>query len=180
VQFLQHNQQQGGHPQLGIRQRMAGQRMDGYNFQRLKTEILQRSSAPDWETAKKEWRLVQIIEAEEPETCLCGHHPVMEICTINNRLTEVSVDVGNVCAKRFLGFRSDLIFAAVKQLRLDDTKGLNDEAAAFFREQGVLNDWEYAFSADSARKRVLSSRQAVVRQRINAKVLRGIAQRGLK
>jgi hypothetical protein len=44
---------------------------DGYNFQHLKAEILKLSRATDWEVAKKEWKLVDISEVEEPETCLC-------------------------------------------------------------------------------------------------------------
>jgi hypothetical protein len=43
---------------------------DGYNFQQLKAAILALSRATDWEVAKKEWRLVEISEADEPETCL--------------------------------------------------------------------------------------------------------------
>ena len=40
---------------------------DGYNFQQLKAAILALSRATDWEVAKKEWRLVEISEADEPE-----------------------------------------------------------------------------------------------------------------
>jgi hypothetical protein len=43
---------------------------DGFNFQQLKA-----SRATDWEVAKSEWRLVEISEVDEPETCLCGHYP---------------------------------------------------------------------------------------------------------
>ncbi|WP_260923189.1 hypothetical protein [Novosphingobium sp. 9] len=37
------------------------------------------SRATDWEVAKKEWRLVEISEADEPETCLCGYFPIVEL-----------------------------------------------------------------------------------------------------
>lgn len=59
---------------------------EGYNFIRLRQAILARSQASDWETARKEWGLVTIFEAGEPETCLCGHYPIIEICEIANRL----------------------------------------------------------------------------------------------
>ena len=49
---------------------------DGFNFKQLKTEILERSRAKDWDAAKAEWRLVDVYEADEPDTCLCGHHPI--------------------------------------------------------------------------------------------------------
>jgi len=80
------------------------------------------SRATDWETARKEWALVDIIEADEPETCLCGHYPIMEICEIRNRVIGKTTEVGNVCVKRFLGVRSDLIFTAVKKIRKDIEK----------------------------------------------------------
>jgi hypothetical protein len=90
---------------------------DGYNFIQLKKEILSLSKAEDWETARKEWALVEDYEADEPETCLCGHFPIIEICEIRNRVTNALAEVGNRCVKRFLGFRSDLIFDALKRIR---------------------------------------------------------------
>jgi hypothetical protein len=74
---------------------------DGYNFATLKASILALSQATDWEVAKKEWALVEIYEADQPETCLCDHTPIIEICTIRNRLNSNNADVGNVCVKRY-------------------------------------------------------------------------------
>lgn len=55
---------------------------EGYNFKRLKAAILALSHADVWDLAKWEWRLVGVLEADEPETCLCGYHPIIEICSI--------------------------------------------------------------------------------------------------
>ena len=153
---------------------------DGYNFQRLKAEILCLSGADDWETARKEWSLVDVFEAEAPETCLCGHFPIREVCVIENRLTGNRTDVGNQCVRRFLGYRSDLIFSAIKKIRKDFSKSLNTDAIAFFREKGVLNEWEYQFSQDTLRKRVLSDRQIKARVKINEKVINAISRRGFR
>jgi hypothetical protein len=112
---------------------------EGFNFKTLKREILALSKAVDWETAKKEWSLVDIIESDEPETCLCGHYPIIEICTIANRITKNIAEVGNVCVKRFLGIRSDLVFAGIKRIKGDITKSLNDDSIVFFKEKGVLD-----------------------------------------
>lgn len=46
---------------------------DGYNFQQLKSEILALSKAQDWAVAKKEWKLVAVSEADEPER---GHRRI--------------------------------------------------------------------------------------------------------
>lgn len=56
---------------------------------------------------------------------------------------------GTRCVKRFLGLRSDLIFAAIKQIRKDITKSLKADAIVFFRERGLLTSWEYNFLQDT-------------------------------
>ncbi|CAH1648210.1 hypothetical protein [Chelatococcus asaccharovorans] len=152
---------------------------DGYNFQQLKAAILALSRATDWEVAKKEWRLVEISEADEPETCLCDHFPIIELCTISNATTGKSVDVGNVCVKRFLGFRSDLIFQSLKRVRADPDTAIGPDATAFFHERGVINDWEYHFQQSTMRKRNLSHRQLATRRSINQKVIAAVGRRGL-
>jgi len=60
---------------------------EGYNFQKLRAHILPLSSTSGWKVAAKEWSLTGIFEADQPETCICGHFPILEICTIYNRLT---------------------------------------------------------------------------------------------
>lgn len=152
---------------------------DGYNFQQLKAAILALSRATDWEPARLEWKLVGISEADEPETCLCGHFPIVELCSITNRVTGNSTDVGNVCVKRFLGFRSDLIFASIKRIRKDVDKSIGAEATVFFHERGVINDWEYRFQQSTHAKRNLSVKQLASRHTINRKVLAAVARRGL-
>lgn len=152
---------------------------DGYNFKQLKAEILKLSRAHDWETARKEWVLVDIFEVEEPNTCLCGHTPIIEICEIANRVTGKHAEVGNRCVKRFLGFRSDLIFTAIKKIRKDSEKSLNADAITFFFERGLLNEWEYRFLQDTMRKRDLTAKQLEKRVAINLKVLRAVAKKGI-
>jgi hypothetical protein len=111
---------------------------DGYNFKQLRERILVVSAASDWDVARKEWGLIEIHEADQPETCLCGHFPIIEICTISNRLTKKRVEVGNRCVRRFLGFRSDLIFKSIKAIRRDCARSMNADAIAFFNERGLL------------------------------------------
>ena len=45
---------------------------------KLTEEILKRSQSNVWDMAKLEWKLNEIYEAEEPETCLCGHFSIGE------------------------------------------------------------------------------------------------------
>lgn len=153
---------------------------DTYNFKKLREKILIMSRAQDWEIARKEWALINIIETDVPEQCLCGHYPIIEICEIRNSLTGHSTEVGNVCVKRFMGFRSDLIFTGIKRIRANIEKSLNADTIVFFKERGVITDWEYRFLQDTKRKRNLSAKQLSVRKRINSKVLSAVERRGIQ
>ena len=152
---------------------------EGFNFKQLKAEILARSRASDWEVAKNEWRLVAVSEADEPETCLCGHFPIIELCTISNSINGASVDVGNVCVKRFLGLRSDQIFITLKKIRNDMSASVGEAAMIFFHERGVINDWEYNFLSSNFRRRNFSKKQLDIRRGINEKIIRSVARRGI-
>jgi hypothetical protein len=153
---------------------------DGYNFQVLSAEILKLSKAKDWAVARREWSLIDIYEADEHETCLCEHYPIREICVIRNSITKATTEVGNVCVRRFLGFRSDLIFAALKRIKKDISKSLNEDALVFFYERGVFSDKEYSFLQSTMRKRELSVRQARWRKILNQRVIEAVARRGLQ
>jgi hypothetical protein len=138
---------------------------------KLTEEIINRSQSKVWDMAKLEWSLHQIYEAEEPETCLCGHFPIIEICTLRNKLNGQFAIVGNCCVKKFIGLPSDLIFQAVKRVRKDNQKSLNAEAIQHAYEKGWINEWEYKFSIDTMRKRNLSQKQLQTRMKVNEKML---------
>jgi hypothetical protein len=138
---------------------------------KLIEEILKRSQAQIWDIAKQEWSLYQIYEAEAPETCLCGHFPIIEICTLHNKLNGEFATVGNCCVKKFIGLPSDLIFQAVKRVRKDNQKSLNAEAIQHAHDKGWINDWEYNFSIDTMRKRALTGKQLQTRMKVNEKML---------
>jgi hypothetical protein len=95
-------------------------------------------------------------------------------------MTQRTTEVGNVCVRRFLGFRSDLIFSAIKKIRKDSTKSLNADAIRFFRERGLLTDWEYDFLQNTKSRRNLTPAQMETRKRINNKVLMAVARRGFR
>lgn len=48
----------------------------------LMREIVALSQASTWDKAKLECELESVYEEEEPDTCLCGHFPINEICVI--------------------------------------------------------------------------------------------------
>lgn len=153
----------------------------GYNFKRLRDAILPLSRADDWVAAKKEWELVNISQAEpdEPETCLCGHHPILELCEIRNRLTRHTAIVGNQCVRRFLGLESEALFRGIRRIRQDITKSMGADLAVWLFERRLITQWEYEFQSNTTRKRNLSDKQLHHRQQINRKALRAIKRRGV-
>lgn len=138
---------------------------------KLTKEIIDLSVADIWDIAKLEWSLANIYEAEEPERCLCGHFPIIEICILKNKHNANSATVGNCCVKKFIGLPSDKIFQAVKRIRKDNKKSLNAEAIDHAFRKGWINEWEYNFSIDTMRKRKLSYKQLQTRIKVNEKML---------
>lgn len=149
---------------------------DGYNFKQLSTAIIALSENDTWEAARLEWRLLQIYEADEPDICLCGHTPIIEICVLKNIKNETQTEVGNVCVKRFMGIRSDKIFACVKKIRIDLDKAPNADTIELMFEQRLITAWERQFSFDTIRKRALSANQLTKRREINRKILGNIVR----
>jgi hypothetical protein len=137
----------------------------------LTTEILGRSVARTWDEAKLEWSLLEVYEAEKPETCLCGHFPIVELCVLLNRLNRVQATVGNCCVKKFIGLPSDKIFQAVKRVRKDHDKSLNAEAVQHAFDRGWISEWEKNFYFGIMRKRNLSVKQTAKKSEINELVL---------
>jgi hypothetical protein len=134
---------------------------------RLTEAIIARSVAKTWDAAKLEWKLHGIYFDDEPQTCLCGHFPIIEICTILNQHNGQFADVGNCCVKKFLGLPSDKIFQAIKRIQKDDTKSLNAEAIQHAHERGWINEWERDFYLNTMRKQVLSRKQRAKREQVN-------------
>ena len=139
---------------------------------RLASEITALSEADGWGVAKLEWVLHEVYEAEEPETCLCGHFPIIELCVISNTLNGNLATVGNCCVKKFIGLPSDKIFQAVKRVRKDVSRSLNAEAISHAFARGWLSSWERDFYYNIMRKRVLTAKQALKKQEINELVMK--------
>jgi hypothetical protein len=137
----------------------------------LTAEILNRSVARTWDEAKLEWSLLEVYESDAPNTCLCGHFPIVELCVLINRRNRVQVTVGNCCVKKFIGLPSDKIFQAVKRIRKDQSKSLNAEAIQHAFERRWISEWEKRFYFDIMRKRNLSAKQVAKKIDINQRVL---------
>jgi hypothetical protein len=140
----------------------------------LITEILERSVAQTWDEARREWSLYEIYEADEPETCLCGHFPIIELCVLSNRHNGIQATVGNCCVKNFIGLPSDRIFQAIKRIRRDPSNSLNPEAIQHAFDRQWITEWERDFYLTIMRKRNLTEKQSAKKLQINDRVLRHV------
>lgn len=135
--------------------------------QQLKDELLQLSNSQSWDVARTEWNLYEVYENPNFDTCTCGHYPIKECCILHNRLTRNKAMVGNCCVKNFMGLPSDLIFQAVKRVRTDRTKSLNQQTLDYGLSKGWVSDWEYRFYMNIMRKRSLTYKQAQKKEQVN-------------
>jgi hypothetical protein len=145
--------------------------VEGMSEFKLSKEIIELSESNVWDAAKLEWSLAQIYEADDPERCLCGHFPIIEICILQNKHNRNQATVGNCCVKKFIGLPSDKIFQAVKRVRKNNEKSLNAEAIGHAYRNEWINEWEYNFSIDTVRKIKLSAKQLQTRVKVNEKML---------
>lgn len=137
----------------------------------LANEIVTLSVADTWDAALREWDLDYIYRVDAAETCLCGHYPILELCVIVNEKNNNHATVGNVCVKKFFGIDCDAVFSNIKKIKNDISKAVNVETIDYACDRKWINEWETNFYLDTWRKRILSSKQAAIRTRINASII---------
>lgn len=147
-------------------------------LKQLSEEIIKLSTSDKWEEAKKEWTLNDITYANEPETCLCGHYPIKELCIIRNTKNDALTVVGNSCINRFLGINSNKIFVSVNNVRKNITKSLTIDFVQLVHDREKISYWELNFYRNIWRKRNLSNKQMIVKCKINLKILDNIKVTG--
>lgn len=115
----------------------------GHNEQKFRAAIFSSSQSSDWDEAKAEWELHFVYDdSGNDRSCKCEHKPIIQICVIKNRKNGNTLEVGNVCVKRFLRLLSQRIFSVIKRLRWDINKSLNPKALELFRDRGVISNSE--------------------------------------
>jgi hypothetical protein len=140
----------------------------------LKEKILALSESKRIGSAVAEWTLDNIVIAKEPQICLCGHFPIIEICILRNLKNANIAEVGNCCVKRFMNIPSDKIFDGIKRIKKDILRSVNREILDHAHKKGVIDDWQFTFYLDIIRKRKLSDRQQAKKIEINKQILGGM------
>lgn len=141
---------------------------------KLVSELLKRSFAKDWANARLEWSCVDIFMSEEPQICLCGHSPIMEICVIKNSKNQAMVEIGNSCVKQFLGKSYENIFSSIRRITKDRAKSVSLELLDFSIRQKIITQWEYEFYYNIRLKRGLTQKQLAKKEAINKTILSSV------
>jgi hypothetical protein len=146
----------------------------------LVREILARSEARTWASARDEWELLHVFFADrdDPGRCLCGKYPILELCVIGNRLNGNQAVVGNVCVTRFLDLpEAEDLFDSLRRIIRNPKAALSAEAIEHCYREGWLNDWERSFYIDTCKRRQPTPRQLAKRVEINESVIRQASSR---
>lgn len=138
---------------------------------KLITEIIKRSESKIWDIAKEEWCFESIYQREN-STCLCGHHPIKNICIIHNHINNNITEVGNCCVNKFLDIDiGTKILSSIKLLQKDISKSINTQVLDFINKKKILSEWDYKFYSDIRKTRNLTEKQKNYKIRINKKFL---------
>ncbi|WP_286397302.1 MULTISPECIES: hypothetical protein [Myroides] len=138
---------------------------------KLTEEIILLSNSKYWDSAKLEWFFRLTYISEEQQRCLCGHFPIREICVIKNSKNGNEAEVGNCCVNKFLDIDdANKILTSVKRVKEDNSKTMSKEALEYLFKNNAINDFEYKFYLSLGKKRNLSSKQLVIKERINDKL----------
>src|SRR5262249_53596209 len=130
------------------------------NFETLKREILARSVAKDWTSAKDEWSFAYQGEAEDADAeCLCTYYPIRELFFILNRITGEEVQVGSKCIDHFVSPAVSRAMSNLEAVRSGKAKSPNPDLIAVALANGRITEWEARFLIDTFRKRRLSEKQ---------------------
>jgi hypothetical protein len=135
----------------------------------LKKKILESSLSKDWETAKKEWRVVDITISSTPSKCLCGHSPITKLCEIVNNSSGIVEIVGSCCLKKFMDSKSEQIVKSFKKLD-GKIKALPKSIIDLAKEYRIITSWERNFYLKMGRRTNLNSMEIEKKRDIESRI----------
>lgn len=138
---------------------------------KLIDKILASSNSKIWESAKTEWKILEIYLDDSPQTCACGHNPIKEIIIIKNIYNNNKLTVGNHCINTIFSENYNKIFHAL-------SRGIANEALVTqSHHDHIINDWEKDFMFNVWRKRKLTSKQHDKYNDINNRIIKFYTRR---
>jgi hypothetical protein len=123
---------------------------------KLVSELISRSFANDWDTAKSEWSLSNVWQ-QAGGVCVCGKEDIVHHSELTNIFTSQTLVVGSCCVKKVLDFRPDLVLTGLQKLK--EGGNMNEEAIYFAYNNKWITELERDFCLSVKRKRTFSEKQ---------------------
>lgn len=142
----------------------------------LHKNIISLSVSDNWDHAKLEWKLDYVNWTDEPETCLCGHYPINELCVVLNTRNDKRAIVGNCCIKQFFNWTLANIIPSMKRISKDEDRSASLDAIRYALEKRWFDEQDFKFYKDIRLKRSLSERQLKWKRSLNRRLLANIRQ----
>lgn len=141
------------------------------NFNILCEEIISRSESKAWGEAKLEWQVLEMEEADrdDPETCLCGKYPIIDVFTLKNKKNGNLVRVGSSCVNKFIIKNKN--FDGYKRISKDEKKSVNIGLLRFAKDNNWISLRDFSFYVDIIDKRKLSEKQLKWKISINNTII---------
>ena len=141
-------------------------------YKQFFNEILSHSTSKTWGEAKKEWIPKDSYDAEEFQTCICGHYPIKNIHIIQNQSNGASLEIGNQCVKKFFDPEIVSMIKSLQKIKKDITKSVSVDMLYFLINKKAINQWEFDFYENIRRKRKLSEKQLDKKLKLNERIIR--------
>ena len=125
-------------------------------FNNLKKNIEELSINKNFNLAKNEWEVYNVIKVDEPERCLCNHYPILELCYIKNTHNKLKTIVGNCCVKHF-GIDTDWYFYNIN--RISQNKRPNKKFLDYLYAENKIKLKEYQFMLNMINKKKITPGQ---------------------
>ncbi|WP_336657619.1 hypothetical protein [Enterobacter hormaechei] len=99
---------------------------------------------------------------------------IKEHCYIENKKNGNTTYVGNVCINRFLNISTGTLFEGLKRIKKNIHANPNLALIEYANDKGYLYDKEYDFLVDTMKKRNLSEKQRLWKEKINNRILKEV------
>lgn len=141
---------------------------------KLKNEIVQRSEAGDWETARSEWQLHDAWRSEEFK-CLCGQD-INKVCQLANLINGRLVVVGCCCVRHFEVADLKGVFEGLRRICANQLGNPGEDLLILAREKEIISDRDFNFAKDVCRRRKLSDKQKAWKRDIHTRIIDGFTK----
>lgn len=128
---------------------------------KLRKAVLAESVSDEWELAKKEWAVLEVLYKKEPSSCACNHE-IFWRHIIYNLHTKAQIRVGSCCVEHFgthLEAMPEAMKRNLRKMRDNDDVYPTMTTVDYYHDIGILAMKDRNFYNSIHKKRNLSPAQ---------------------